>query len=193
MEAFQANPMAESLFVAPEGSLLHCEPSLLIALLSLFDFNGTGALSDSEWQRGNQALENQTSDAEFEELCNRFGRSTEDGETVLDYRKALGIFGARKPIEGHMEDLMRRLMKSLMAMTARIVGLEEILQRTSREAEVERERRLGRVMRTWRHRHTSMVFDAWHTFVSQRRRRLDCALGHLRHRLLSAEIGRAHV
>ena len=48
-------------------------PGLLVALMSLFDSDGSHTLSKREWMDGNAALELRTSDEEWSMLLKRFG------------------------------------------------------------------------------------------------------------------------
>ena len=72
-------------------SLLDCESGLLVAILSLFDANGSKKLDEEEWIIGTKAMQFETTPAEFEALCARYGMASA-GE--LDFSSALGVFGA---------------------------------------------------------------------------------------------------
>ena len=160
-------------------SLLDCESGLLVAILSLFDANGSKKLDEEEWIIGTKAMQFETTPAEFEALCARYGMASA-GE--LDFSSALGVFGAKKPVEGYIDELMRRFMLAITTLTLQVSGLGEQLaatraelQRLGGREENARQARIQKVVRAWRSRHIVNAFDGWHSLVAARREALTMA------------------
>ena len=134
-------------------------PGMLIAVMSLIDTDGTYALSEDEWLKGNAALELQTSPKEFRLLRESLGKGAAEDE--LNFSKAMGIYGSRKPVEGYLEDVLRRLMKAIISLTAKVSTIQGVLDQTVLLQENERKAKIGKILRYWKHRHTSTAFDGW--------------------------------
>jgi hypothetical protein len=106
-------------------------PGMLIAVLTLFDVDGTNNLSEQEWLDGNEALELSTSKSEFQRLRRATpGNDESTNAEELNFAKTMGIYGSRKPVEGYLEDVLRRLMKAIISLTGRVKGIQEVLDRT---------------------------------------------------------------
>ena len=99
--------------------------------LVLFDVDGTNNLSEQEWLDGNEALELSTSKSEFQRLRRATpGNDESTSSEELNFAKTMGIYGSRKPVEGYLEDVLRRLMKAIISLTGRVKGIQEVLDRT---------------------------------------------------------------
>ena len=66
------------------------QAGLLVALMSLFDTDGSRTLTREEWMGGNEALELETSEEEWQALLKRFG-GTKEG--VVAFSEAVEMFG----------------------------------------------------------------------------------------------------
>ena len=137
-------------------------PGMLIAVLTLFDIDGTNELSEQEWLEGNEALELSTSRKEFQQLRRSTpGNDDTTNPDELNFSKTMGIYGSRKPVEGYIEDVLRRLMKAIISLNGRFKRIQEVLDRTVLVEEISRKNKISRVVRQWAHAHTSKAFDGW--------------------------------
>ena len=135
------------------------QAGLLVALMSLFDSDGNRTLTRDEWMGGNEALELETSESEWQALLKRFhGLST----GVVDFAEAVEMFGEIKPVEGFLEEVLRRFMRSLVSLTQRVRAAEQASMR-------ERQTKLNAILRTWKHRHTQPALEAWKALLESKR------------------------
>ena len=135
------------------------QAGLLVALMSLFDSDGNRTLTRDEWMGGNEALELETSESEWQALLKRFhGLST----GVVDFAEAVEMFGEIKPVEGFLEEVLRRFMRSLVSLTQRVRAAEQASMR-------ERQSKLNAILRTWKHRHTQPALEAWKALLESKR------------------------
>ena len=162
-------------------------PGMLIAVLTLFDVDGTNNLSEQEWLDGNEALELSTSKSEFQRLRRATpGNDSSTNSEELNFAKTMGIYGSRKPVEGYLEDVLRRLMKAIISLTGRVKRIQEVLDRTVLLEEITRKNRVAKVLRQWAHAHTSRAFDGWRDLTKESVALRKRVAGHWRNGLASS-------
>ena len=161
-------------------------PGLLIALMTLFDTDGSHTLSQKEWMDGIGALDLTTSDAEWHMLLDRFG-SDDSAPGEISFANVVSLFGDIKPVEGYLEEILRRFMKCFVSMTLRMTGFESQmravqmeLERTRDVAERNRQKTLNKIVRTWRNRHIATAFDGWRDLTKHNRDLLNRSARHWR-------------
>lgn len=109
---------------------------------------------------GNAALELNTSDDEWEMLLQRFGSDDETPDEI-SFANMMQIFGDMKPVEGFLEEILRRFMKTFVSMTSRVRRLEQHMQTGASKAAAERKRKLAKLVRHWRYESVAAAFDGW--------------------------------
>ena len=160
-------------------------PGLLVALLTIFDTDGTQQLTRSEWLDGKRALLLETDAEEWRTLLTKMGGADEASaaklaeesqgadEEALDFAHLVGMFGSRRPVEGYLEDVLRRFMKSLVSLTqtvgdltTRLDATQAVLDATVLRDARAREQRAHKLIRYWRHQHASVAFDGWRKLIA---------------------------
>ena len=78
-------------------------PGLLLALMTLFDTDGSHTLTEREWRDGNTALDLATSHEEWKMLLARFDEDESNpGESALP---TSWICSETSPVEGYLEEI----------------------------------------------------------------------------------------
>ena len=144
------------------------------------------------WKRGMDTFELATSDEEWYMLLTRFG-SDEGVPGEISFANMVDLFGDIKPVEGFLEEIMRRFMKSLVSLTVRMAGFDdqmrvmrEQVSSAAQRQEAARRHTLNRIVRGWRHQHTSRAFDAWRELVQRHRELLVRSGRHWRNALVAS-------
>ena len=179
----------------PQGASLK---GLLISLLTLFDVNRSGSLTQEEFSQAAAPVGFKVSDEAWAALCARFGNElTSEVAAAAGESDAidLSLFGTyfSNRYDALLEELLRRLMCGVVNCHAKNVQLERRLRSvedhlaaTSIRVEQERRHKIQRTLRRWRHQYTSLAFDGWRALVAHRRERVRSALNHWRSATLLA-------
>ena len=167
-------------------------PGLLVALMTLFDGDGSRTLSKTEWMDGNAALDLSTSDDEWEMLLQRFGSDSETPDEI-SFANMMSIFGDMKPVEGFLEEILRRFMRTFVTMSARMNDNERQLRTiskklniTEQKSEKQRQQLLAKIVRRWKNRSAAQAFGGWRELTQNNKLALARAATQWRNALLAS-------
>ena len=101
-------------------------------------------------------------------LLARFG---EDEATPgeISFANVVDLFGDIKPVEGYLEEILRRYMKTLVSMTSRLTVFDEQMRNVRAQLMGARRATLDRIVRNWRNQRVAVCYGAWQTFVTHQR------------------------
>ena len=168
---------------------------LAVALLGIFDTDGSAQLSRGEFTVNAGALGYEASDSAWASLRSRFGLTRpnapqerlgsprSDSDEHLDLGLIADHFKSKyDPI---LEGILRQMMGGMVYLSARVTSLEEVLDQVHGASLRDRERKLEAVVRRWHHGILSVAFDGWCKVVKGQRELLNRTARHLLNAQLS--------
>lgn len=137
---------------------------LIVSLLTIFDVDNNRRLTKQEYAQAAGPLGFDVNEEAWASLCQRFGDKTskakkqvsDNTEEDLDL-SLLGAFFANK-YDSLLEEIVRRLLRGIISTNSRAQALEKrmhdverLLDSTLRREIREREHRVNKTLRRWRH------------------------------------------
>ena len=83
---------------------METEEGLLVALMTLFDTEGSRTLSQKEWSEGSAAMDLANSDGEWAILLKRFSSDDDGAPDRISFKNRIDLSGGIKPVEPFLEE-----------------------------------------------------------------------------------------
>ena len=146
---------------------------LLVSLLTIMDIDHEQTLSQAEYVQAAKPLGFDATDDAWAGLCARFGDKTskerpKTAEEVKDTALDLKLLGAyfQNRYDSLLEELLRRLLKGIVytskrseELDRRLQIVEDTLDTTVLKEKREREAKVQKTLRRWKHQYTSVAFE----------------------------------
>lgn len=142
-------------------SALEGTRGLLVSLVNIFDEDGTHELTRKEFSDSAKVLGYDTSDQAWGAMRKRFGAKMSDlGEEFLDLSLVGDHFrsGPGNPV---LEELFRKLLGGMVALSARVHNLEDSVDAVEAKSASTDKNRLKRIMLRWQNGLLAIAFGGW--------------------------------
>ena len=112
---------------------------------------------------GNAALDLATSNEEWQMLVQRFGGNDDESNEApgeISFANVVDLFGDIKPVEGYLEEILRRYMKTLVSVTTRLSTFDEQVKNIRGQLMGARRATLDRIVRNWKNQKKAHFYEA---------------------------------
>ena len=172
---------------------------LLVSLLTIFDRDHSRTLTKEQFSQAAEPLGFDTSDEAWLALCGRFGDKTSKqrpttAEGIIDTALDLSLLGEyfSNKYDPLLEDILRRVVRGVATtwthacnVDRRLRVVEEHLENTSMRDVRERELKINRTLRRWKHKYTAPVFDGWKGLVQHNKELINRTMRHWANQTIS--------